>query len=429
MRTIQAYRFRLYPTAAQEDFFRRTAGCCRFVWNIALEQRQTFGRRGRSISFKAQAAELKDLRHEADWLADAPSHCLQQVLRDLDKAFARFFAGAAGYPRFKSKYRDANSFRFPDPNQFEVGVDYVDLPKVGKVAVVAHRPIQGTVKTITIVEDGGAWYTAICVSVRRRVKQASAGSEIGLDVNVAQPVVQSDGAKHDLPRITPEEMRKRARLQKSLARKKKGSKNRAKARKALARFEAKLRRRRQDALHKVTAVIARSYRLVVVEDLKVKNMTASAAGTVEQPSRNVHAKAGLNRSILDIAPGTMRRMLEYKVKRHGGKLVAVDPRYTSQTCSRCGLHPHDHPDTAHLPHGRVSRDQFVCPLCGFACDADVNAARNILARGKLAVNDNTDDVVVTAGGSPVAARGALGSSRAKRREAKNCLPSGLPEVA
>ncbi|WP_372399759.1 transposase [Azospirillum sp. HJ39] len=429
MRVIEAHRFRLYPTPVQEEFFRRTAGCCRVVWNLALEQRQTYGRRGRSISFKAQAAELKDLRREVEWLAEAPSHCLQQTLRDLDKAFARFFSGQAGYPRFKSKHRGEDSFRFPDRNKFEVGPDFVDLPKIGKVRMRAHRPVQGQVRNVTVSRDGDCWYASICVSLRRRVRQAPIGTAVGLDLGVAQPIVQSDGGAHDLPRVTPEEMRRKARLQKSLVRKKKGSRNRAKARQALARFEARLRRRRQDGLHKATAAIARSYRLVVVEDLKVRNMTASAAGTVDQPGVNVSAKAGLNRAMLDVAPGTVRRMLEYKVKRHGGKLVAVDPRYTSQTCSCCGRHPKDAPETAHLPHGRVSRDRFVCPLCSFACDADVNAARNILARGKLAINDNVDDLVVTAGGSPVAACGALGIGRAMRQESKKRQPSGLPKAA
>lgn len=174
---------------------------------------------------------------------------------------------------------------------------------------------------------------------------------------------------------------------------------------------------------------ARSYRLVVVEDLKVRNMMASAAGTVEEPGVNVKANAGLNRAMLDVAPGTVRRMLEYKVKRHGGKLVAVNPAYTSQTCSCCGRHPKDAPETAHLPHGRVSRERFVCPLCSFASDADLNAARNILARGKLAINDNVDDLVVTAGGSPVEACGALGTGRAMKQEPKKRQPSGLPKAA
>jgi putative transposase len=428
MQVVQAHRFRLSPTSAQEEFFRRIAGCCRFVWNLALEQRQTFGRRGRSIGFKAQAAELKDLRRDAEWLAGAPSHCLQQTLRDLDRAFARFFSGEAGYPKFKSKHRGEDSFRFPDPKQFEVGKNFVDLPKVGKILMVAHRPVQGEVRNITVVRDGDDWYASLCVSVRRRVRQAPPGSAVGIDLGVAQPIVQSDDARVALPRVSPEERRKRARLQKSLARKKKGSKNRDKASRALARHEAKLRRRRQDGLHRATARIARSYRLVAIEDLKVRNMTASARGTVEQPGRNVKAKAGLNRAVLDIAPGTVRRMLEYKVKRHGGRLVAVDPRHTSQTCSRCSRHPSDALDTAHLPHGRVSRDLFVCPFCGFQCDADVNAARNILAKGRLAVNDNIDDNV-SAGGSPVPACGALGNGRAVRQEPKNLEPSGLPSAA
>jgi len=121
------------------------------------------------------------------------------------------------------------------------------------------------------------------------------------------------------------------------------------------------------------------------------------------------------------------------MKRHGGRLVAVDPRYTSQTCSCCGRHPKDSPETAHLPHGRVSRDRFVCPLCSFACDADLNAARNILARGKLATNDNIDDLVVTAGGSLRSPRHWPGheagtKETSAKRPSKSRVTDGSPAV-
>jgi putative transposase len=141
---------------------------------------------------------------------------------------------------------------------------------------------------------------------------------------------------------------------------------------AVARFQAKLARRRKDAAHKATTRIAKNHGIIVVEDLKVRNMVASARGTVESPGRNVRQKAGLNRSLLDVAPAEIRRMLAYKAAWFGGRVIAVPPAYTSQSCNTCG----------HVDRGnRLSQARFVCLACGHVANADVNAARNILDLG------------------------------------------------
>ena len=207
-------------------------------------------------------------------------------------------------------------------------------------------------------------------------------AEGGIDLNIVTGAVTSDGAILPMPRTSPDEMRKLARLQKGLARKKKGSRNRNKARRAVANFQAKLTRRRKSAAHVISHKLATAFTHVAFENLKLQAMTASAAGTIEAPSKNVQQKAGLNRAFLDVAPGAIRRFTKYKLGWAGGICVEVHAAYTSQTCSQCRRHPKDDAATQHLPHGRIDRDHFICPLCGYAAHADINAARNILALGR-----------------------------------------------
>ena len=170
---------------------------------------------------------------------------------------------------------------------------------------------------------------------------------------------------------SPKERQRLAGLQKSVARRTKGSRNRAKAVRAVARFQAKLARRRKDAAHKATTIIAKNHSVIVIEDLRVKNMTASATGTVEQPGRNVRQKSGLNRSLLDVALGQIRAMLDYKAAWYGSTAVAAPAAYTSQTCHVCGK-----VDAA----SRISQSRFCCTSCGHVDNADLNAAKTILAK-------------------------------------------------
>jgi putative transposase len=189
---------------------------------------------------------------------------------------------------------------------------------------------------------------------------------------VTRPIVLSDGTIIELPRVTEGERKRLASAQRTAAQRQMGSRNRAKALRRVARLQARFARRRRDAAHKATTMIAKTHGVIVVEDLKVANMTASAQGTIENPGRNVRQKAGLNRSLLDVSPGQIRAMLEYKAPWFGSTVIAVNPAYTSQECHACGT-----VDAA----SRASQSQFVCRGCGGIADADVNAAKNILRRG------------------------------------------------
>ena len=386
----QAIRIRLLPNEQQAQLMERISGCCRAIANAALDQRRWFARPGRSIRYETQASELAELKESFPWFSEAPYHCLQQALIDLETAYKNFWAGRAGPPQPRKRGVD-DSFRFPDPAQLRLAGNLkvadkrrtrsikqatLSLPKLGAVRCVLHRAIPPGTKllSITVSRYAGQWFAS--VHTEREVAtpaDRSADAVVGVDLGVAQPVVLSTGEVYTLPRATEGDAARLARLQQRVASKVKGSKNRRKAIQRLAAFKAAQARVRRDAMEKVTTRIAKNQGVVAMEDLRVRNMTASARGTIEKPGKNVSAKAGLNRSILDVAPGALRVRLGHKLAVSGGVLLLVPPAHTSQRCNACG----------HIETGnRVSRDLFTCLVCGHSADADVNASRNIRDRAK-----------------------------------------------
>ena len=305
MEIIKAYKFRLYPTVWQAALARKTAGCCRLVKNLHLEQRSSFSRNGRFVGYVEGASDLPALKAAFPFFKDAPAQCLQQALLDLDTAFRNFFSGRAGYPRPARKYGN-ESFRFPQPSQFRIGQEFIELPKFGRVAMKKHRAVEGRVLTATVSIEGDRFYVSIVTTIDIEAP-LRAVRDVGIDLNVATGAVTSDGLMLVMPKTSSEEMRKLARLQKDHSRRKKGSRNREKARRALIAFHAKVRRRRMDAAHKASRRLADGYSHIAFEALKLRNMTASARGTVAMPGRKVRAKAALNRVVLDSALGAVRR--------------------------------------------------------------------------------------------------------------------------
>jgi putative transposase len=427
MKAHKAIRIRLYPILEQVRLFQQTAGCCRLVYNLGREQRQMFGRRGRSINYASQCGELRALKKEAPFLKDVPHHCLQQALRNLDMAYSRFFQGLDTYPQPRRKGRD-DSFCFPDPAQIKMegsGRDFrIFLPKAKWVSGVLHRDpsdlfggAPARLKSVTVSREADWWVASLLfeaeieapvgLSPERPIANDILDEAVGIDLGVAEPVVLSDGTTHTLPRIGKGEKRREVRLRRTVARRKKGSANRRKAVRALARFTAHQKRRRRDAREKVTTTLAKSHGtqgIVMMEDLRLRNMSASARGTVEQPGRQVRQKAGLNRSLLDIGMAAFRTRLEQKITARGGLLILVDARNTSRTCPVCG----------HVAaENRPTRDRFCCVACGHTDHADVNAAGNIRARGLALLGR---DQIPTAGGPSVAACGALCDGMAAKQE-------------
>jgi len=294
-------------------------------------------------------------------------------LKDQDLALRDFLAGSKGMPRFKKKGRH-DSFRFPQGVKVEQKEIY--LPKIGWVKFRKSREIEGIIKNVTVSRTAGKWYVSIQVERVELVPKHPSSSAVGIDLGVALFATLSDGQAF-MPVDSFKVCRKKlAKQQCSLARKVRGSENWKKQKSAIQKTHVKIANKRNDYLHKLSTNISKSHVVICLEDLKVQNMTRSAKGTKEKPGKNVAAKSGLNRSILDQGWYEFKRQLMYKQAWRGGHVVLVDPKYSSQKCSNCGFTSAEN---------RRTQANFNCIGCNYVLNADVNAAKNILAAGRAAI--------------------------------------------
>jgi putative transposase len=351
------------------------AGCRRFVWNNGLAAIKAALDSGeKRPGYTQLSAGLLPLKGAYPFLAeDAVAQALQQTLKDLDRAVKDAFdkKSLKAFPTFKKKGKGTESFRIPQKFQVDQGNNRVKLPKLGWLRYRNSRPMTGTPKNVTVSLHAGYWYVSIQTeeAVTDPIHQSAAS--VGLDRGVDVLAALSDGLLIQ-PMNAFERMKRRlAHLQRQLARKVKFSENWKKCEARIAKLHAKIANIRKDYLQKVSTTIAKNHGLVVLEDLRVQNMTASAKGTVGKPGRNVRQKAGLNRTILDQGWGELARQLEYKLRWLGGTFLKIPPAYTSQTCYVCGnVHP-----------GNRKGVKFNCTSCGHQDHSDINAAKNILAAG------------------------------------------------
>jgi putative transposase len=346
------------------------------VFNKALAlQKERFDRGEKKLGYAGLCKMLTEWRNgvETPWLSDAPIHPLQQTLKDLERAYANFFLKRADFPRFKKKGM-GDSFRYPDPKQIKLdqGNGRLFLPKLGWLRMRLSRDVLGTVKNVTVSAAGGKWFVSI--QTEREVEQPMhpATSIVGIDVGIARFATLSDG-RHIEPLNTFRKHQQRlARYQRAMSRKTKFSSNWKKAKARVQKIHARIAHVRKDFLHKTTTTISKNHAMVCIEDLQVRNMSRSAAGSSDQPGRNVKAKSGLNKSILDQGWFEFRRQLEYKQVWLGGDVLAVPARNTSRTCPACG----------HVSaENRQTQAKFACVECGYENNADLVGAINVLRAG------------------------------------------------
>ena len=384
MQTIRGHVYTLYPSPEQAHLLSQTAGVVRLVYNLALEQRRIWGGKPyaggavRNFGAMGMSGELADLRASEPWIAAVSQTAQMQALIDLDRAYANFFEGRAGYPRKRKKGQDdgfRQAGREITVRRLNRKWSEVRIPKIGWVRDT--RPLRaktdGTVdiRNATISRrPGGGWQ--ISIAVRCDISERPVPAEaVGVDRGVAVPFALSTGEMIRLPETVPALERAQRRAQKKLSRGKRGSRRYALARARLAKLKGRLARIRAHAAHGLSRDLVNRFGLVAIEDLKIRSMTRSARGTVEAPGKNVAQKSGLNRSILGIGWYALERMLGYKLEETGGVMVKVPAAYTSQTCAACG-----HVDA----RSRESQALFACTACGAQTNADTNAARNILDR-------------------------------------------------
>jgi putative transposase len=365
-------RYRLEPTPAQEAVLLRHCSDARYVWNLAVEQHQWW-RPGRKSApgYLEQCRQLTAARAENRWLAEGSQMVQQQALRDFAQAMANFFRGTHGRPGWRKADRH-EGFRVValEPGhvrRLNGSGAAVLVPKCGWVRFRLSRPVPAGLKSYRVTRDrSGRWHVAFA-AIPSAIDGPGTGDIVGVDRGVAVSAALSTGELLTIPRLRPARQARVIQLQRKLARAKRGSSRRAQTKRAIARLKARDADVRKDWCEKTSTVLARRFDVIRVEDLNVRGMLRSAKGTVAEPGRNVRQKAGLNREMSRSGWGLLVRRLEDKAP---GRVQKISPAYTSQRCSACG-----HVD----PKSRESQADFRCTACGFASNADVNAAINIAA--------------------------------------------------
>jgi len=404
MQRLQAYKYELMPNGHQEQQMRRFAGSCRYVYNKALALQQERHEAGeKKLGYAALCKVLTEWKRQPQtlWLNETPSQALQQALKNLERAYKNFFEKRADFPRFKKK-GVSDSFRYPQGIKLDQGNSRIFLPKLGWVRYRNSRDVLGTVKNVTVSLSCNRWFVSI--QTEREVEQPiPSGTAIGIDMGVVRFVTLSNGRFIEPLNIFRKHEQRLARYQRVMSHKTKFSNNWKKAKARVQKIHARIGNARRDSLHKATTTISKNHAMVCIEDLQVRNMSRSAAGTADAPGRNVRAKSGLNKAILDQGWYEFRRQLDYKLSWNGGWLVAVPPQNTSRTCPCCGHASADN---------RKTQVQFLCVECGFEENADLVGAINVLRAGHARFACEVSDAAM----SP-----AAGTHRSDYAGACSCL--------
>lgn len=373
----KAFKFRLNTTPEINQKLINYAGGCRFVWNKALALNLDRLNQKQPVLWYEELnfwATLWKKSDEYGFLKDLPSQVLQQKLKDLDKAFKDAFDKTQPFKRipvFKRKGQ-SDSIRYPQGFKIDQQGSRVFLPKIGWVRYRNSRKIVGTPKNITVTRKGKHWYVAIQVEYETPPIAHKSSSIVGIDMGVKCFATLSNGIVYQPLNSFKKSAAKLATLQRKLKNKRKFSNNWQKQKAKITKHHEKIANARRDILHKISTEISENQAVIVIEDLKIKNMSKSSKGNSEKHGKRVAQKSGLNRSILDQGWGMFFDMLEYKQNWNGGVVLKVPAHHTSQTCPCCN----------HVAkENRLTQADFVCIECGYSNNADLVGAINVLARG------------------------------------------------
>ncbi len=348
---LKAYRYKLEPNKAQRYALARTLDVCRELYNDALYQRKLH----KTTRFQ-QDKELTALKAAFPVYKNVHSQVLQNILNRLDKTFQNFFRSGFGFPRFKSENR-FDSFTYPQAG-FSLAGNQLSLSKIGNVKCRVSRelPEDAVVKTCTIKRSVNGWFATLSFEYTH-VPLPASDLAVGIDMGITTFATFSDGTEIQNPRIYQTAQAELRRAQRRVARRKKGSHRRRKAVVLLQKVHQQIVNRRADFLHKYSTAVIQKYGTIVVEALNVAGMS----------------KGNLAKQILDASWSEWFRQLAYKAESAGRQFIAVNPRYTSQECSKCGFSS---------PENRKTQAEFICLSCGHRDNADHNGAVNILARNE-----------------------------------------------
>jgi putative transposase len=356
-----AFKYRIYPSKAQVTKLDATLALCCELYNAALQERRDAYKVSKtSINYHAQAIQLPEIKTIRDDIRGIHSQVLQDVLKRLDRAFDAFFRrlktkDKAGFPRFRSRLR-YDSFTYPQTG-FAIESGKIKVSKIGKIKIKLHRPVEGKIKTCTITRTStGKWFACFAVEQTRKPECQKQGNAIGVDVGLKTFATLSNGTEIDNPRFFRTEEKRLAKAQKKLSKATKGSPERRKQRKVVARVHERITNKRKDFAHQVSRYLVDNFGVVVFEKLNIRGMLKNHC---------------LAKSIADASWSQLVNYTAYKAENAGRKCIQVNPRNTSQMCSHCG----------ELVEKDLSVRIHNCEGCGLVLDRDHNAAINVLALG------------------------------------------------
>ena len=384
---LKSYKFRIYPTKSQETKLENTFSMCRYLYNWSLAERNdVWEEEKKSISYNEQQDKLPALKKERPWFASVHSQVLQNVLKRLDNAYKNFYRRAKdpkvkekGYPKFKKKGQ-WNSITYPQPPAFQILKDgQVRISMIGDVKIIFHRKIseKAQLKTLTITKEGDKWFACFSVEINgyQIEPKQDLSNSIGIDLGLIDFYYASDGSHAQVPKFFRKKQKQLEELHKKLSKCEKRTGKYYKILKSLRNTYYRIRCQRWDYLHKTANYLLSKFDLIVHEKLNIRGMIRRPKPKQDENGKylpnNAGAKAGLNKSIADAGWYKFTEILAYKALAPGKKVLAINPKMTSQNCSNCG----------EIVEKSLSTRTHRCPYCGFEANRDHNAAINILRLG------------------------------------------------